>query len=62
MKINQYDKMLRLEHLQTPMPPLRLTRLSPRDVIDHMKRMGLKYGAVYEQLYTRFCAMFGGFN
>jgi len=62
MSINQYDKLLRLHYLKTPMSRLRLTRLSRRDVADHIKLMGLKDGKVREKLCERFCWEFGNFN
>ena len=62
MSINQYDKLLRLHYLKTSMSPLRLTRLSRRDVVDHIKLMGLKDGQVRQKLCERFCLEFGNFN
>ena len=36
MQINKDDMLLRIQQLATPTPPLRLTRLSPRDLGQHL--------------------------
>lgn len=39
MQIGKYDKLLRLQYLNTSMPPLRFTRLSKLDLKEHLKQL-----------------------
>ena len=59
VNINQYDKLLRQQHLATPMSPLRLTRLSAVDIRDHFEAIGLGEGQVRYEMYLRLCREFG---
>ena len=59
VNINQYDKLLRQQHLATPMSPLRLTRLSAVDIRDHFEAIGLGEGQVRYEMYLRLCRELG---
>jgi len=69
MQINKYDKLLRQQYLATPMPPLRLTRLSLRDLAQHTKYVRAIYRnnplmsgpakrVAIEQCWSRFFRQF----
>jgi len=59
VNINQYDKLLRQQHLATPMSPLRLTRLSAVDIRDHFEAIGMGEGQARYPMYLRLCREFG---
>ena len=60
MQIDKYDKLLRLEYLQTQMPPLRLTRLGIMELTNHivqLRNLGLSQREV-EECWSRLLKTF----
>ena len=60
LQINKYDKLLRMQFLNTQMPPLRYTRLGIPELTDHiqlLRELGSKQRAV-EECWSRLLKSF----
>ncbi|NIP28980.1 MAG: hypothetical protein GWN55_16615 [Phycisphaerae bacterium] len=60
MQVNKYDLLLRKTHLSWKLPPLRLTRLGPLDLEDHLlhlQALGVNQREK-EQYWSRFIRMY----